>query len=229
MFEILVASGPHAANRHGWSARACSLFVHCAVIGAATLFSQRPPAGTLDHPMERPVFLLPAPRTARPAPSPPTMPVPGHLALPLHLPTVFELPHVIPPVADPAGVVRLPGADSTPGVPLQIGLPGTIAVGASPLDAHDVDEQPVMISYPAPRYPEILRQAGLEGRVLVEAVLDTAGRAEPASLRVMAASHELFADQARQVVLASRFRPGRVAGRAVRVRIQIPVTFSIRR
>jgi hypothetical protein len=34
--------------------------------------------------------------------------------------------------------------------------------------------------------------------------------------------------EAISVVLGSRYRPARVAGRAVRVRVQVPVTFQIR-
>jgi len=86
-----------------------------------------------------------------------------------------------------------------------------------------------MLAHPAINYPEVLRQAGIEGRVLVEAVLDTLGRAEPSSLRVTASPHQLFDREALAVVAGSRFRPGRADGHAVRVRIQVPVTFSIRR
>lgn len=81
----------------------------------------------------------------------------------------------------------------------------------------------------APRYPEILRQAGIEGRVLIEFVIDTLGRAERSSIRVINSQHQLFEGPAREAVLSCRFRPGRIQNRAVRVRVQQPVNFTIQR
>lgn len=46
------------------------------------------------------------------------------------------------------------------------------------------DEPPSLVFAPTPRYPETLRAAGFEGLVEIEAVIDTTGRAEAASLRV---------------------------------------------
>jgi protein TonB len=80
-----------------------------------------------------------------------------------------------------------------------------------------------------PRYPEILRQAGIEGRVMIEFVIDTLGRAERNSLRVINSAHQLFEAPAREAVLSCRFHPGRIQGRAVRVRVQQPINFQIAR
>lgn len=79
------------------------------------------------------------------------------------------------------------------------------------------------------RYPEILRQAGVEGRVLIELVIDTLGRAERSSVRILSTSHQLFEGPARESAVSCRYRPGRIAGRAVRVRVQVPINFSITR
>src|SRR5260370_910606 len=79
-----------------------------------------------------------------------------------------------------------------------------------------------------PRYPDVLHLAGIEGRVVIEAVLDTTGRAEAGSLSVIGDAHPLFAAEAERVVLSSRYRPGRTQGRAVRVRVRVPVSFSLR-
>ncbi|MDO8665271.1 MAG: TonB family protein, partial [Gemmatimonadales bacterium] len=70
---------------------------------------------------------------------------------------------------------------------------------------------------------------GVEGRVLVEVVLDTMGRAERGSLRILSATHQLFEGPARETALSCRYRPGRIAGRAVRVRVQVPVNFTVSR
>jgi len=48
-----------------------------------------------------------------------------------------------------------------------------------------VDERAEIVSAPPLEYPPALRHAGLQGRVTVRAVIDTLGRAEPASLKVI--------------------------------------------
>ena len=97
------------------------------------------------------------------------------------------------------------------------------------MDIRVVEELPVLFSHPVPRYPDILRQAGIEGRVVVEVVIDTAGRAERDGLRIVSSSHALFVPEAGALVLGSRYRPARFGGRPVRVRILVPVAFSLRR
>jgi len=80
-----------------------------------------------------------------------------------------------------------------------------------------------------PSYPEILRQAGIEGRVTIEFIIDTTGRAERAGMRTIQTAHPLFEAPARAAVNTCRFRPGRISGRAVRVRVQLPVNFTMNR
>jgi protein TonB len=97
------------------------------------------------------------------------------------------------------------------------------------MDVRTVEEPPVLLSHPEPGYPDLLRSAGIEGRVVVEAVLDTLGRVERGSLRIVSSTHALFVPEASALVLGSRYRPGRFGGTAVRVRIQVPVNFALRR
>ncbi len=51
-----------------------------------------------------------------------------------------------------------------------------------------VEERPALLSAPAPVYPALLKQAGIQGRVILPAVIDTTGRVEPASVRIMKSS-----------------------------------------
>jgi TonB family protein len=90
-----------------------------------------------------------------------------------------------------------------------------------------VDEPVEIVSAPPLEYPPALRQAGLQGRVMVQAVIDTLGRAEPASLKVIARPNTAFDQSARAYVLHAVFRPARVKGRAVRVLIRVPVDYRI--
>jgi TonB family protein len=88
-----------------------------------------------------------------------------------------------------------------------------------------VEEGPALLSPPLP-YPELLRRAGIEGRVLLQAIVDTAGRVEPNSVKILKSSSPGFSVPTRRWALAARFRPARLQGRAVRVLVNLPVEFA---
>jgi periplasmic protein TonB len=80
-----------------------------------------------------------------------------------------------------------------------------------------------------PRYPESLRGAGVEGKVLIRFVVDTAGRIEPSSVQVLSATHPLFVQAVKAALGGFRFRPAEVAGRRVEATAEMPFEFSISR
>lgn len=79
----------------------------------------------------------------------------------------------------------------------------------------------------APRYPDILRQAGVEGEVLAQYVVDEEGRVVPGSFKVLKSSHDLFTEAVSKALPMMRFNPARVGGKAVKQLVQQPFTFSI--
>ena len=90
-----------------------------------------------------------------------------------------------------------------------------------------VEERPALLSAPTPVYPALLKQAGIQGRVILPAVIDTTGRVEPASVRIMKSPHPAFDQPTRDWVLKALFRPARLQGRGVRVFINLLVDYSI--
>ena len=92
-----------------------------------------------------------------------------------------------------------------------------------------VEERPERLTGPAPQFPDLLRQAGVQGRVLVQGVIDTTGRAIPSSVRVVQSPHPGFDEAAKRIMLQSLFRPGRVGGRAVKVLVSLPVDFTLKK
>ena len=62
---------------------------------------------------------------------------------------------------------------------------------------------------------------------MVQAVVDTLGRAEPNSVKILQTPNPGFDQSAKNYVVKALFRPARVHGRAVRVQINIPIDFKI--
>jgi protein TonB len=92
-------------------------------------------------------------------------------------------------------------------------------------------EQPVTpaASSPAPRYPDFLRRAGVEGEVLAQFVVGPDGVADVGSFKVLKSTHDLFTKAVREALPQMRFNPARVGGKGVRQLVQQPFTFSISR
>ncbi|MFL5562974.1 MAG: energy transducer TonB [Gemmatimonadaceae bacterium] len=78
-----------------------------------------------------------------------------------------------------------------------------------------------------PAYPELLRSAGIAGMVRVQFVVDTAGRAELSSIRVLDSSHELFTRAVLAALRQSRFTAGELAGRRVRTLVERSYRFDV--
>ena len=113
-----------------------------------------------------------------------------------------------------------------------VGVEGGTASGLMPTDAvlsvDVVQEKPERLAGPQPVYPPLLMQAGIEGTVMVQAVIDTMGRVEETSVKVTQSANPGFNESAKQTVLKSLFRPARVYGKAVRVLVQLPITYTLR-
>ncbi|MCX5767352.1 MAG: energy transducer TonB [Gemmatimonadetes bacterium] len=90
-------------------------------------------------------------------------------------------------------------------------------------------EKPVMQAPGSaqPRYPDILKSAGVEGEVLAQFVVDTLGRAEVNTYKVLKTSHELFASAVRNALPNMKFLPAEVGGRKVKQLVQQPFVFAI--
>lgn len=82
---------------------------------------------------------------------------------------------------------------------------------------------------PGPRYPDILRGNGIEGEVIAQFIVDTTGRAEPSSFKVLKTTHELFAEAVRTALPKMRFIPAELGGRKVKQLVQQPFSFTIQK
>jgi protein TonB len=89
-------------------------------------------------------------------------------------------------------------------------------------------ERPVRIKHAVPpMYPPELRAVGMEGEVVVQFVVDTMGRAEMRTFRVLRSTHSAFDQAVRDALPLMRFEPARLGGRLVRQVVQEPFTFAL--
>ena len=80
---------------------------------------------------------------------------------------------------------------------------------------------------PHPQYPDTLRSANVEGEVLIQFVVDTSGRVEPGTVKVLKSTHPLFTKSVKDALVTMRFSPAEIAGRKVRQLVQMPFVFSL--
>ncbi|NGP77317.1 energy transducer TonB [Balneolaceae bacterium YR4-1] len=74
-------------------------------------------------------------------------------------------------------------------------------------------------------YPEMARKAGIEGRVIVQFVVNTEGNVEdPRVIRGIGGGAD---DEALRCVRQAKFKPGRQRGQPVRVQYSLPVIFKL--
>ena len=223
MFEVLI--GSRAVRRVSGGRSLVVAAVHGIVIVAATRASRAPTPPPPPPKVDTTVFVLdraPAPVVAVSSADPG-----GATATPMDLPPVpLTTPTGIPPVL--LGPPSLPARpwDRNPSPPAPVAGPAHREGGAW-LEA-EVDQPAVPIRQPSPRYPPILREAGIEGRVELEFVIDTSGRVEEASLRVVSHSADGFDAAAIEVISRSLFAPARVKGQVVRQRARQAIAFRIR-
>lgn len=144
------------------------------------------PALYLYAPDRRPA----APREWRvPIPAPPGMP--DGLA---PVSTADVLPGLSTPVAQESEGLRPPGPPA--------------ASFDSVYAAIDVDSEVVRYDWSvAPAYPDSLRQEGTEGYVEAEFVVDTTGRVDLETVRILTSTHWEFANSVRNALPGMLFRP----------------------
>jgi periplasmic protein TonB len=232
MFQLLLES--KADTRLPFGGSLVSTVAHAALVTGLVLLTAQRLTREAPAPEPRATFIpveppRVAPSQARPLQSP-SAAAPAPLGAP-PIPIVVDIPIGLPPVdltvtpgsaADflPRGV---PGgrADGIPGAPASRG-------GAAAFTELEVDKPVVMApGMAAPLYPASLRAAGLSGNVIVEFVVDTLGRVEDGSSRVVSADHPLFAASVRSALPTYRFLPAEAQGRRVRQLVRLPFRFSL--
>jgi len=104
---------------------------------------------------------------------------------------------------------------------------GLQQVGAEELNqalrAQSPETAPVPLFTPPPPVPPGLR---VTGTLFVQFIIDTAGRVEPASVKVLNSSDDRVTDAVVAAILRWRFRPATIHGRPLRLLVKQPFTFG---
>jgi protein TonB len=89
-----------------------------------------------------------------------------------------------------------------------------------------VEVKPQPVNIPVPAYPEMARNAGIEGQAVVEALVNTDGAVGDA--RILKSSGNTSLDAAAvDAAMRARFTPAKQRDKAVRVWVSIPFRFSL--
>jgi protein TonB len=76
------------------------------------------------------------------------------------------------------------------------------------------------------RYPEIAKKAGVEGRVYLQFVVDEQGNVhDPIVTRGIGAGCD---EEAIRAIVSAKFKPGKQRGKAVKVKMSLPITFKLK-
>lgn len=232
MFQTLIESRVTRTRSFGGSM--VSILVHAGIVGALVVATAQATVAHVAEQRETAVkFTVEAP-----PPPPPLSAREVFTAAPVAkgftvLQTPIDIPTSLPPVdlsAPPTDLDNFTGT-GTPGGRAD-GLEGATRVASAPNGvflANEV-EKPVMVLPGAagPAYPESLRAAGIEGQVMAQFVVDSAGRVDLATFQVLDRQHPLFVAAVRSALSRMRYLPAEARGARVAQLVQQSFHFTVR-
>jgi protein TonB len=236
MFNNLLESKPKKEKRGGGTM--ASIVLHSILVGLA-VYATANAAIKNEKPRQEKIDFVETPKDEPPPPKdePPPPPPPDVVAAPPPpkgfqvLTAPVDIPDVIPDI-DLSKKVTDENDFSGKGVAggTSKGVEGGKAVVQSDQPYFEFQVEKPVVPAPgstSPRYPDMLRQAGVEGEVLAQFVVDTTGKAEPGSLKILKSSHDLFIQSVKNALPQMKFIPAEVGGRKVKQLVQQPFSFSI--
>lgn len=186
--------------------------------------------------------LAPPPSTQDDAPEPMAMAAPS--AAEIAKPT-FGIPVPVPDAVAPDAV--MPDLNN---LPVNTGTEG---VGSGQIDGSGISNEPAVIVEkkvvveeepnrddfvsvevePAPivniqtlvEYPEVAKRAGLEGKVIVSALIDKDGKV--IKVEIDKSDYPVFEEAARKAMMKARFTPARQNGEPVKLWYTLPIVFKL--
>jgi len=236
MFDQLLET--KAKTQRSTGGTIISIIVHTVLISVAVVLTKKT-AEALEKPKEEKVVLTETKKEPEPE-KPKEVPKPQDVVAQVAPPKGFqvltppiEVPDVIPDV-DLSRKATDPADFSGKGV--QGGIAKGVEGGTGPVISDqpyfDFQVEKAAAAIPGsggPSYPEMLKSSGIEGEALVQFVVDTTGRAELGSFKVLRATHDAFGQAVKASLPRMRFLPAEIGGRKVRMLVQQPFAFALNR
>jgi protein TonB len=238
MFETAVVQ-THAANRR-FSWLSFSLAVHAAAVAAllaASIATVRLPVQapkqmfafipTLPPP---PALGTPNPTPAQPRPRTVNTAAPRVPIAPIPVTAPRVIPNTVTPVADAPSDGPATTIGSTIGSDIGVGpeSPSTSVApdAAGPLPIGNGVKSPIVIRRVEPIYPPFAIRARMSGSVVLQCIIDKAGRIR--DVRVVTSSFSAFEQPAIDAVQQWLFAPGTLNGQAVDTIFELTVRFQVK-
>jgi len=231
MLGVLLESRARRQRRAGGAA--LSVALHLAIIAFITLTTVRiAPARPNREPPTTVRFTTPPTATPPVARVVTDQRTSGPVFKISRMPTI-DVPRVVP--------TSLPAIDFSRGTTpseIVIGGSGNSGGGAGPRGILDGERASGtewrgtellmrIITTAKPKYPDYLRQAGIEGTVVVRFTVDTTGRVDRKSAQVISTTHDLFSRAVLEALDGFRFKPAEVGTRRVAALAEMPFEFRI--
>ncbi|MCE9601936.1 MAG: energy transducer TonB [Gemmatimonadetes bacterium] len=233
MFNNLIESKPQKTRSLG--STLFSIGFHAVIIGMSVLATKQVADAVAEEVVQKVDFV----EIKKDEPPPPDTPPPPDVVAPPPIAKGFQvltapinIPDVIPEIDLSKKLTNeadFSGRGVAGGIAAGV-VGGTAPVSDQPYFDFQV-EKPVAPGprTGSPRYPDILRSASVEGEVLAQFVVDTTGRVEVSTFKVIRKSHDLFEAAVRSALPQMRFLPAEVGGRKVKQLVQQPFVFALQK
>lgn len=237
MLNQLLESRARRQRRPGGTA--VSILVHAVVLAALIRATAHAAIANVDRPKDPTITFI---DEIKPPPPPPPPSIRDQVLSASNGASrpVALAPELIPPVEIPTAIpdIDFSRAPTNPddfssgrrhafgGVP-----GGTGNMPAGDVYQENQVERPVAVvpGTRGPDYPDALRQAGVEGQVLVQFVVDTLGRVQMPTLQILGSDHAFFTSAVRRSLEKMRFLPAEVGQRKVPQWVVQPFQFKLNR
>ncbi|HXW96200.1 MAG TPA: energy transducer TonB [Gemmatimonadales bacterium] len=233
MFENLIESNHKRQSTLGQ--QAISLVVHLLIIFAAVKATAGAAEAIKEIKVDTTMVFLKPPE----APPPPPQPPPDVVVSANPPPQGFQVitpPENIPTEIPPVNLnERFDPKDFT-GKGVEGGIASGVVGGTGPVPIEgqvflsaEVDEVPSAVD-PAtcqPKFPPVMQSAGIPGKVVMQFVVNTDGKIDPSTLKIVNSTHKAFEEPAKEALNRCAFKPGKSRGQPVRVLVQQAMSFKL--
>ena len=233
MFNELIESKPK--KQRSPLGTMTSVVVHAGLIALLVTVTARAGQQEQEEKREEQVSFVELPKNEPPPEPEPEPPPPEVVAAPPPpkgfqvLTAPIEIPDELPEIDLSKAVTN---EEDFSGKGVAGGVAKGVVGGTGPTDQAYFEfqvEKPVLAreGNPAPQYPEMLRSGNVEGEVLAQFVVDTLGRVDMSTFKVLRSSNELFTASVKRVLPKMKFYPAETGGRKVKQLVQLPFAFKL--